>query len=220
MPITAIVSYDGTPNDADALTLARVLGEAGARLLLAYVCHRGDTSERESALALLARGSESLEPADVQARVVVHPSTSDGLAELARSEQAELIVFGSEYRTPLGRVAPQRSTQKLLDGGATAIAIAPAAYRQREIRTIGLLAGLDDEAAIDTAHSLANHFCADVTDRGHGVDLVIVGSRPEARPGHTLLSAAAENAIIGASAPVLVVARGAALELGAELYIA
>jgi nucleotide-binding universal stress UspA family protein len=150
----------------------------------------------------------------------VHASTSEGLRELARREEADLIVFGSDYRTPAGRVAPQQSTQKLLDGGSTAIAIAPAGYEERPIRTIGLLAGLDDEAAIDTAHALANHFAAIVTDTNYGVDLLIVGSRPEATTGHTLLSAQAENAIIGTAAPVLVIARGVAVDFQSELYIA
>lgn len=220
MSLPAIVSYDGTANDEDALRLARVLGEAGARLILAYVRHRADGPDEQSAHELLERGATDLDAVGVQTRMVVHASTSEGLAQLARAERAEVIVFGSDYRTPTGRVAPQASTQKLLDGGSTAIAIAPSGYDERPVRTIGLLAGLDDVAAIDTAHSLANHFAADVTDRAYGVDLLVVGSSPQAREGRTLLSAAAENAIIGATAPVLVVGRGVAVEFGAELYIA
>jgi nucleotide-binding universal stress UspA family protein len=218
--LTAIVSYDGTPNDEDALTLARVLGEVGAHLVLAYVRHDASADDAGFAQNLLDRGIEAIGEADVETRVVVHASTSEGLKALARGEEAELIVFGSDYRTPAGRVAPQQSTQKLLDGGCTAIAIAPAGYEERPIRTIGLLAGLDDAAAIDTAHALANHFAATVTDKSYGVDLLIVGSRPEASEGRTLLSAQAENAIVGTSAPVLVVARGVAVDFQSELYIA
>ncbi|MDE3130612.1 MAG: hypothetical protein KGL16_05615, partial [Acidobacteriota bacterium] len=125
-----------------------------------------------------------------------------------------------DYRTPAGRIAPQMSTQKLLQGGPAAIAIAPAGYSERPVQTIGLLAGLDDAAAIDTAHAMANHFGARVTDRSYGVDLLIVGSRPEAPTGHTLLSAHAENAIVGTTAPVLVVSRGVAVNFESELYIA
>jgi nucleotide-binding universal stress UspA family protein len=220
MSLTTIVSYDGTPNDTDALTLARVLGEAGARLILAYVRHDAAAADADFAQELLDRGAAALGDADVETRVVVHASTSEGLKELARAEEAELILFGSDYRTPAGRVAPQQSTQKLLDGGTTAIAIAPAVYEERPIRIIGLLAGLDDEAAIDTAHALANHFGAVVTDTNYGVDLLIVGSRPEAQEGRTLLSAQAENAIEGTAAPVLIVARGAAVDFQSELYIA
>lgn len=220
MPATAIVSYDGTANDADALTLARVLGEAGARLVLAYVLHSAQAADSDAARALLERGAAALGAADVRTRLVAHPSTSDGLGQLAAREAAALIVFGSAYRTPVGRVAPQTSTQRLLDGGATAIAIAPAGYDGREIHTIGLLAELDDVAAIDTAHALASHYAATVTDSGNGVDLLIVGSRPQARAGTTLLCARTEGAIFDSTAPVLVTARGVALDFRTELYLA
>ena len=220
MSLTTIVSYDGTPNDEDALTLARVLGDAGAQLVLAYVRHDAHAADAGFAQELVDRGAESLADYPVETRVVIHASTSEGLKELARAEDAQLIVFGSDYRTPAGRVAPQQSTQKLLDGGPTAIAIAPADYQERPIRTIGLLAGLDDAAAIDTAHALANQFGATVTDSNHGVDLLIVGSRPEAHEGTTLLSAQTENAIVGTTAPVLVIARGVAVDFQSQLYIA
>jgi nucleotide-binding universal stress UspA family protein len=217
--LTTIVSYDGTPNDEDALTLGSVLGEAGARLILAYVRHDADGRDQDQAQELLARGAASLADAFLETRVVVNGSTSEGLRELAVAEGAQLIVFGSDYRTPAGRIAPQMSTQKLLQGGPAAIAIAPAGYVERPVQTIGLLAGLDDAAAIDTAHAMANHFCATVTDRNYGIDLLIVGSRPEAHEGQTLLSAHAENAIVGATAPVLVVGRGVAVNFQSELYI-
>lgn len=221
MSVTTIVSYDGTPNDEDALTLASVLGHAGAKLILAYVLHdAGNERDHAQAEEMLARGVAMLPDAQVQTRIVVNGSTSDGLNELARAEHAELIVFGSDYRTPAGRIAPQQSTQKLLQGGCAAVAIAPAGYQEREIRTIGLLAGLDDSAAIDTAHAFANHFAATVTDKNYGVDLLIVGSRTEAQHGQTMLSAHAENAIVGTTAPVLVVGRGVAVDFRSELYIA
>ena len=39
MPLNAIVSYDDTQNDLDALMLGRTLRDAGAKLTLAYVRH-------------------------------------------------------------------------------------------------------------------------------------------------------------------------------------
>ena len=219
MSLTTIVSYDGTPNDEDALTLASMLGEVGARLILAYVRHDADGRDLAQAHELLARGAASLADALLETRVVVNGSTSDGLRELALAEDANLIVFGSDYRTPAGRIAPQMSTQRLLQGAPAAIAIAPAGYAERPVQTIGLLAGLDDAAAIDTAHAMANHFGATVTDRNYGIDLLIVGSRPEAQEGQTMLSAHAENAIVGTTAPVLVVGRGVAVDFQSELYI-
>jgi nucleotide-binding universal stress UspA family protein len=223
MPLTTIVSYDGTQNDDDALTLAHVLGDAGAKLILAYVRHAAAGHDSDQAQALLDRGVATLGTAGnvgVETRVVIHASTSEGLKELARSEGAQLIVFGSDYRTPAGRIAPQQSTQALLQGGPAAIAIAPADYKATAIKTIGLLAGLDDSAAIDTAHALANQFGANVTDKNYNVDLLIVGSRPEAGEGRTMISAQAENAIVGTDAPVLVVGRGVAVDFRAAVHAA
>jgi len=219
MSVTTIVSYDGTRNDDDALTLARVLGAAGANLILAYVRHTAGGRDEDQAQELLDAGVAKLGEVHAETRVAVHASTSDGLRELARREQAQLIVFGSDYRTPAGRIAPQNTTQSLLENGATAIAIAPAGYKAQEIKTIGLLAGLDDSAAIDTAHGLANQFGATVTDKNYNVDLLIVGSRPEAAEGQTMISSQSENAIVGTTAPVLVVSRGVPVDFRSQLYV-
>ena len=62
-------------------------------------------------------------------RVVVSASTGEGLKWLAEQEEADIVVFGSDYRTAAGHVAPQRSAQTLLEGGPAAVAIAPAGYR-------------------------------------------------------------------------------------------
>ena len=226
---TAIVSYDDTLNDRAALALGRVLRDAGADLILAYVRHTTQSVpareevEEHDASALLERGARWLGDLDVERRTVVNASTSEGLKALAAQLHADLLVFGSDYRTASGHVSPQASTQKLLDGGRTAIAIAPAGYTAREdheIRTIGLLAELDDHAAIDTAHSLATHFDAAVTDYTTGIDLLIVGSHRGAQTGQVLISGRDQNAIENTTAPVLAVARGVPLTFSAPLYIA
>lgn len=228
MTSKAIISYDDTLNDQDALALARVLRDAGAELILAYVRHatRSEPSreqlEEHEADALLERGARWLDDLDVDRRVVVHASTGEGLSALAEETGAGLIVFGSDYRTAAGHVAPQMSAQKLLEGGRCGIAIAPAGYganRDRLIGTIALLAGLDDHAAIDTAHALASRFGATVTDTVAGADLLIVGSRPEAAEGRVLISAQAWNAIEEAAAPVIVVARGVPLTFSTPLHV-
>jgi nucleotide-binding universal stress UspA family protein len=216
----AIVSYDDTQNDHDALMLGRTLRDAGATLRLAYVRHATDSrpdheqlSQRE-ADALLERGAQWLDDQYLERRVVVSPSTGDGLAWLATQEQADIIVFGSDYRTGRGHVAIGRSAHTLLEGGPAALALAPADYaaiREHEIRTIGVLSGSADEAAIETAFSLAGRLGAKVVDADRGVDLLVVGSRPEARAGRVMVTSRAQNAIEEATSPVLVVARGVAL---------
>jgi nucleotide-binding universal stress UspA family protein len=217
MATHAIISYDDSQDDHDALTLGRVLHEAGAKLTLAYVRHSAQTRpDREQlagheAEALLERGAAFLDQAYVDRHVVMSASTSAGLSWLAGEVGADLVVFGSDYRTPRGRVAIGRTAQTLLENGPTAVALAPAQYSAahgHEVSTIGILPGTADEAAIETAYALAGRCNATVIESDRGADLVIVGSRPEARQGHVMLTSSAQIAIEEATAPVLVVARG------------
>ncbi|MGB0097390.1 MAG: universal stress protein, partial [Solirubrobacteraceae bacterium] len=122
MPTRTIISYDDTVNDRDALMLGRVLSEAGSELTLVYVRHTTQTEhdreqlEEHGSQELLERGGQLLGDLGVDRRVVVSPSTADGLKMLAEQEHADVIVFGSDYRTAARHVAPQHSTQALLEG--------------------------------------------------------------------------------------------------------
>jgi nucleotide-binding universal stress UspA family protein len=218
-----IVSYDDTVNDRDALMLGRVLAEAGAHLTLAYVRHTTQSErareelEEHEAEELLDRGTRLLGDLDVDRRVVVSASTAEGLKWLAEHEQADILVFGSDYRTASGHVAPQRSTQTLLEGGPAAIAIAPANYsidQIAHIRTVGVRAAPGDDAAIETARELADSLGAKVTRDERRVDLLVVGSRLEAPEGRVLITSQAQNEIENATFPVLVVARGVPVQFG------
>jgi nucleotide-binding universal stress UspA family protein len=212
-----IVSYDDTPNDHDALMLGSILGEAGARLTLAYVRHTTQVQrareelEEHEAEALLERGASWLADNEVERRVVVSASTGEGLKWLAEEEAADIVVFGSDYRTAAGHVAPGTSAQALLEGGRAAVAVAPANYRSDRaprINTVGVLAAAGDDAAIVTARGLAACFDATVIQDGRRVDLLVVGSRPEAPEGRVMISSQAQKMIENASSPVLVLARG------------
>ena len=217
MATKAIVSYDDTPNDHDGLMLARSLADAGAELVLAYVRHATRTDpeheqlEESDARKLLERGARVLGDLDVERRVVVSPSTAEGIRWLAESEPAEIVVFGSDYRTAAGHVAPQKSAQALLEGGPAAVAIAPANYRSDHITRfgrIGVLAEAGDDAAIETARELGESLGARVTRDEPYVDLLVVGSRLEAAAGRVMISSTSWNAIENATSPVLVVPRG------------
>jgi len=220
MSINAIVSYDDTANDHDALVLGRLLADAGAELTLAYVRHatqiehsREELEEHE-AEALLDRGARWLGDPDLARRVVVSGSTAEGLRWLAEQEEAQIVVFGSDYRTASGHIAPGRSAQILLEGGPAAVAIAPANYvggGPSSIRTVGVFSVAGDDAALETARDLADSVGATLTTNERGVDLLVVGSRAEAPEGRVMITAQAQNAIENATAPVLVLARGVAL---------
>jgi nucleotide-binding universal stress UspA family protein len=216
----ALISYDDTLNDHDALALGRVLGDAGVQLVLAYVRHTTQAQrareelEEHEAQALLERGARWLGDLDVERRVVLSASTGQGLRWLAEHEAADIVVFGSDYRTPASRVSPQHSAQALLEGGPAAVAIAPAnfrSHREAGIARIGVLAGAGDDSALTTASDLADRLGAHLTTAESPCDLLVVGSRPEAQAGRVMVTAQAQNAIENARQPVIVVARGVAL---------
>jgi nucleotide-binding universal stress UspA family protein len=149
--------------------------------------------------------------------VVVNAGTSVGLTELAERENADIIVFGSEYRTAPGTVRPGISAHKLLLGGPAAIAVAPTDLRSRPSVSVNTVGVIDegDAAAAETGRSLASALGAQVGETSSGpVDLLVVGSRPESPTGKVTLSAASDYVIETATQPVLVVPRGVALSFG------
>jgi nucleotide-binding universal stress UspA family protein len=216
-----IVSYDGTDNDTDALALAKLLASAGGSLSLAYVRHAHERERGKERLAqndaeeLLAAGARWLGDDDVPQHVVLSASTPEGLRELAEQERADVIVFGSAYRTTPGHVDPQSSAQRLLEGGPIAVALAPAGLREREELTVEKVAYVGDDGdpgPRETAESLAAAFGAGVVARANGdTGLVVVGSRAGTAAGRITLSAAAQYLIEMLRCPVLVLPHGVAL---------
>ncbi|HVX33552.1 MAG TPA: hypothetical protein VHA80_10475 [Solirubrobacterales bacterium] len=216
MALRIIVSYDDTDNDRDALALGRLLALPGAELALAYVRHSfGESLDQHAAEDLLARGAESVGTPDMPKYVVINPATSIGLAELVEQEGAAVLVFGSEYRTAKGLVKPGISAHKLLLGGSSAIAVAPAGLWSEEDLTVSTVGVIDegDVAARQTAESLAGALGATVVEHGSGkLDLLVVGSRKEAPEGQVVLSAASDYAVEAANFPVRVIPRGTAVD--------
>jgi nucleotide-binding universal stress UspA family protein len=216
MATRIIVSYDDTDNDRDALALGRLLAFSGADLSLAYVRHsQGGALEQQEAEELLARGAASVGAPEMPRHVVVNAGTSVGLADLAERENADVIVFGSEYRTAPGTVKPGIPAHKLLLGGPAAIAVAPADLRNNPSVSINTIGVIDegDPAARATAEGLAAALGASVVEHGGGpLDLLVVGSRPESPEGKVTLSAASDYVMETATYPVLIVPRGRPVE--------
>jgi nucleotide-binding universal stress UspA family protein len=218
MPATAIISYDGTPNDDDALALGKRLARAGFTLALAYVRHSHEFDPGREELAQhdaeqrLERGAALLGDPTVARHVVVGASTGDRLGALADAEGAPLIVFGSDYRTPPGHVEPGTSAQHLLDGGSVAVALAAAGLRTNTDGTIASiavpLAGAVNDVARDTANSLAGKLGATVVVESPAdpVDLIVVGSQPDAPSGHVVIGGDVRTELDNARSSVLVLA--------------
>ena len=216
MALKIIVSYDDTDNDHDALALGQLLATGGAELGRAYVRHSfGESLEQKQAEELLDRGAASIGTPEMPKHVVVNPATSVGLMELAEKEDTDVIVFGSEYRTARGTLKPGISAHKLLLGGPSAIAVAPAGLWEEGEVSVGTVGVIDegDASARETAQSLAAALGASVAEyEAGGLDLLVVGSRPEAPAGKVVLSARSDYAVEAANYPVLVIPREVALE--------
>ena len=218
-----IVSYDGTRNDRDALALGRLFAHAGCEISLAYVRHATEPDAQHEAAAqreaehLLAIGADLLGGEGAAQHVIVSSSTAEGLAALAAELSADVIAFGSSYRTPAGSVALPHTTEQLLDRGiACSLALAPAGLRrepvERSIGTVSVYDENDDQTALATVKSLAHALGAVVTE--HEADLLVITSRSEAPSGQLLLSGTAREQVEQALCPVLALARGAALSFG------
>jgi hypothetical protein len=224
MAVNAIISYDGTPNDDDALALGKRLAAAGIALSLAYVRHSHEFDPGREELAQhdaeqrLARGAELLGDPSLARHVVVGASTGDRLGALAAELGASLIVFGSDYRTPPSHVEPGTSAQHLMDGGTVAVAIAAAGLRtdrEGSVASIAVpLAGPVNDVARQTANSLAAGLGATVVDSpSASVDLIVVGSQPDAPSGHVVIGGDVRTELDNARSSVLVLPADAPIVL-------
>jgi nucleotide-binding universal stress UspA family protein len=223
MQTHVIISYDGTDNDTDALALGRSFGDAGARVSLAYVRHAAEEDPAAEAAAqahaeeLLERGAQWLGHPEVSRHVVLSGSTGEGLALLAERENADLIVFGSDWHTTPGHVQPGRSAARMLEGGPVSVAIASAGLREQPdaaLRSVALAGGEVDEAARVTAEGLALRSGTPLAlPSKEGLDLLVIGSRPGTDEGRVSLSAANSYVVETARASVLIVARGVAFDV-------
>jgi nucleotide-binding universal stress UspA family protein len=220
MAISIIVSYDGTTHDDDALVLGRMLASSGATLALAYVRHTREYDPRREEIAQhdaerrLDQGATWLEDPEIVRHVVVDPSTGAGLAKLAAAESADLILFGSDYRTSPGRVEPGGAAQALLEGGPVAIGVAAAGLRTApgaEFKTISIASDDPAGAAQQTADALAAATGAEIITGGGNADLILVDSQSTAKDGRVALGGTTRAHLDSARGSVLVLPRSVPL---------
>jgi hypothetical protein len=214
MTADLVISYDGTSNDDDALVLGRLLAQTGSAVALAYVRHAREFDPRREEVAQhdaeqrLERGAARMD-GSVARYVEVGAATGDVLGELAQRVGASILVFGSDYRTPVGRAEPGTSAQRLLEGGRVAVAVAAAGLRAKPdlaIRSIAVpFAGPVNDDARATAAALAARLGAAVVDASTGpVDLIVVGSTAGAPKGHVVVAGEVRNELNSARSSVLV----------------
>ena len=223
MSADLIISYDGTPNDDDALALGKLLAGTGATLALAYIRHSREFDPRREELAQhdaerrLEQGVAWLGDPGIPRHVVFSGSTGEGLEQLAEAEDASVIVFGSDYRTPPGRAEPGTSAQRLLEGGTVAIAVAAAGLRTETdagIGSIGVVSAGGDLAARQSAEALSAKLGATIVELGPpSIDLIVVGSQPNDSSRRITLSGASRTMLNAARGSVLVLPSATVLRL-------
>ncbi len=220
MSTKIIVSYDGTANEDDAIAYGSLLARAGAEVSLGYVRHTDEAvSDEEAQTVVLDRAATLFAGTFASSHVVTNRSTPEGLRALAEQIGAQVIVFCSDSHTAHGHITIGNSAQRLLDGGRFAVAIASAGLAESDPLTVHQIAFTEDPgdpSAKSTAQQLADAFGANlaIAAAGHGADLLVVGSRPEAGQGQVALSAAAMNLVESRVAAVLVLPRGVSLRFG------
>ena len=195
-----------------------MLSGAGFELILAYVRHAREFDPRREEVAQhdaeqrLERGAALLGDPGVARHVVVGASTGEALADLAGTQGASLVVFGSDYRTAPNHVEPGTTAQHMLDGGLVAVAIAPAGLRTQlngSIKSIAVpIAGPHTDVARETARALAERLGGEVVPASGRVDLIVVGSQPDAPPGHVVVGGDVRTELDNARSPVLVLPAG------------
>lgn len=221
MPAPILVAYNGTPHSDDALALAQLLARVTAAPIELVHVHRAGAGGspsivprgREAFLRgegerVLAQGADTLGDRAVTRHAVAGTTTATALRRLAAELGATALVLGSARDVPPGHAHPGSAARRLLHGAPSALAFAPAGFRDRPapLAPAVAVAHDDDEGSAQrTAEALA----------AVATDLLVVGSSPDAPAGQVLTNATREQAIQASEVPVLVVARGVPVGTGA-----
>lgn len=148
---TIIIGIDGRPQDAEALALARRLGDPGAELIVAIVTPSEPDADAERVVDRAVDAAPGVERA-----VIAAPSVGPGLAQLARGARADLIVVASSRRGLLGRTFAGDSVADVLRHAPCPVAVAPVGFSAETGPIEHLVVGYDGSAEADAAAELAS----------------------------------------------------------------
>ena len=159
-----IVGYDGGPEAADALQLGGMLTQVtGAELIVAYALAPAlefETSVADLFASVFDRARAELPNRDFAMRELRDVSAPAGLADVAATEEADLIVVGSTHRGMLGRTFPGSVGERLLSRAQCPVMVAPRDFARHEHFGVGLVgvavdASDESEVALRVAAELA-----------------------------------------------------------------
>jgi nucleotide-binding universal stress UspA family protein len=178
-----VAGFDGTPSAQDALALGRVCARELENTLVVTVVYpapapigagRVDAEwvadRRRHAEQILDEAGHLLADAKepVEYRVVASSSAAHGLHDLAEEVGASVIVVGSSSAAPEHRLFVGSTAERLLAGSRAPVGVAPAGYRNRDVRALRRLGVAyidtpDGHAALNMAVRLAIRVGATLT---------------------------------------------------------
>lgn len=170
-----VVGVKGPEAGRDALCLARNLTSAAGKVALAGVHLMAPRPAPDSgAAASAARRRDALErlaalrdesQLDVELVYVEAPSLRQGLHDLARARNADLLVIAASREDVIYRDLVGDDAGELLEGAPCPIAVAPVGYSERQgsLRRIGV--GYDGSPASARALDMARKLTADPTTK-------------------------------------------------------
>lgn len=159
-----VVGYDGEKSGRDAVALAGALAAVTqARLTVVFPYHpvlaRADAAEVQARVG--AEVAVILAEAGASSQPILRWSSSawpiHALHELARYEEADLIVFGAA-KEDLGDHLHVSLMERMVHGAPCAVAVAPEGYRPHPFKSIGVgfASSREGRAAAELACELAS----------------------------------------------------------------
>ncbi len=136
-----IAGYDAAPEAADGLALAQLLAQLTDRdLLVARVIpdvpeHPGATRAEQLHVREIVQATHTamlaiVPDGDIELMPVLDPRVASGLHDLARRQDASLLVLGSSHHSGLGRVLLGGTAEQVVNGAPCPVAVAPPRFHE------------------------------------------------------------------------------------------
>lgn len=157
---TIVVGIDGRPHDREAIALAQHLADPGADIIIASVAV---IDEGLTVPSNLGGGSDVISHLEDRVDEVTeaHPefqgvvtnatSIGEGLRELARGANADLIVVASSSRGLVGRIFAGDAVRDVLRQAPCPVAVTPVGYEAKGAKLTKVVVGYDATPAADAA---------------------------------------------------------------------
>ncbi len=170
-----LVGVDGRPGGRDAIALARLLGDAGAKLTLVFVRSTEiaeDVAESEELLER-ERSAAGLE-AELGSVIALNPGR--GLHEQADRHGADLLVVGSCSRGSFGRAMLSDDTRAALNGAPCAVAVASRGYAEHHTAISDIGVAYNGSPESKAALVVAKELAADAKATVHALEVLSLPS--------------------------------------------